>query len=70
MRQSKIAGKIAQVLLEPSFVGGRHNLWMNRTRVAPVKASKCARKSLAHFELCQRRPRADYLGRYTGFSAP
>jgi hypothetical protein len=45
------------------FVGGRSNLWMNRTRVAPVKDSKSARKSLALFELCKHRQRADYLGR-------
>ncbi len=42
-----------------------YNLWMNQTRVAPVKDSKYARKSLAYFELCQRRLRADYLGRYS-----
>jgi hypothetical protein len=47
------------------FVGGRANQWMERTRVAPVKGSKCARKSLAHFELFQHRPRAVHLGRYT-----
>jgi hypothetical protein len=47
----------------PSFVAGRPNLWMNRTRVAPVKGSNCARKSLAQFELCRYLRRADYLGR-------
>ncbi len=46
-----------------SFVGGRHNQSIERTRVALVKDSKCARTSLAHFELCTRRPRAADLGR-------
>ncbi len=43
--------------------GYRSNQWMNQTREAPVKDSNCARKSLAQFELCQHRLRADYLGR-------
>ncbi len=45
------------------FVGGRLNLCMKLTRVAPVKSSNCARKSLAQFELCQRLLRAVYVGR-------
>jgi hypothetical protein len=44
------------------------NLCMKLTRVAPVKDSKSARKSLALFELCKRRLRAVYVGRYnSGF---
>ncbi len=59
----EISRKSWRKLPELSFVGGRYNLWMNQTRVAPVKDSNCARKSLAQFELCQQRLRADYLGR-------
>jgi hypothetical protein len=43
--------------------GCRPNQKMKLTRVAPVKDSKSARKSLALFELCERRLRAAYLGR-------
>ena len=51
-----------------NFVGDRPNQRMNQTRVAPVKGSNCARKSLAQFELCEHWLRADYLGRYnSGF---
>jgi hypothetical protein len=39
------------------------NYTMKRTRVAPAKDSKSARKSLALFELCMGLRRAVYLGR-------
>ena len=40
----------------------RLNYTMKLTRIAPVKDSKSARKSLAVFELCKHRLRAVYLG--------
>jgi hypothetical protein len=47
----------------PKALALKLNYTMKRTRVALVKDSKSARKSLALFELCQHRPRAVYLGR-------
>ena len=63
-----IQAKISQSKVSKSqrryFMGCRPNQRMERTRVAPVKDSNCARKSLAQFELWRRRPRAVHLGRY------
>ena len=42
----------------------RLNYTMKLTRVAPVKDSKSARKSLVLFELCRHQQRAAYLGPY------
>jgi hypothetical protein len=44
------------------------NLWMERTRVAPVKGTRNARTSLAFLAPCEGQLRAVHLGRYTFLS--